>query len=223
MADLFTFSTLNTFPISDRFHIHAALTHALATVSALPLIHLNSPEWKSGRTANKLLRADRKKRKNYDKQNRCLPKTAKAPVLSSQRAHLPPPVETDCQEPMSVHLPASPPDRYICKMTAVEIRSGKAKYSGNINHKQSKNSIFQPGKYPGYPVFPVFWHRDLVKQFLNQSKGTQKAANHSPQEQSGKNQKAENIKWETNWRTAQCILQRPKRTGGNGPRTGIAV
>jgi hypothetical protein len=48
MADLFTFSTLNTFPISDRFHIHAALTHALATVSALPLIHLNSQNGNPG-------------------------------------------------------------------------------------------------------------------------------------------------------------------------------
>ena len=138
---------------------------------------------------------------------------SKSTPAAARRDGLP---RTNVSPPSSV-----PPDRYICKMT-VEIRSGRQKIQWNINHKQSKNSIFQPGKYPGYPVFSCILAPGSCKAILNQSKGTQKPQiilpRNNPKESKSREYKMGN-------ELAHCSVhfaasQADRR---QWPRTGIAV
>ena len=93
---------------------------------------------------------------------------------------------------------------------------------GHHQHEEHQNHIFQEGKNPGDRVFLQLGGLDLVQQVLNQTEGTQPAADHAA-EQNGVQQ--QNAAYIQNRRgpVVKGTLQGTQRAGGDGAGAGVAV
>ncbi len=92
------------------------------------------------------------------------------------------------------------------------------------NNEHQQNNIFQPPQRPVQAKSPNFFQkRNFIKQFLYQSKWTQKATNKTSQHCPNQQEKSQQIEGYLIFCASQHRLQRTDRAGPKASRTGIAV
>ena len=94
--------------------------------------------------------------------------------------------------------------------------------NGNYQHEEHKDRVFQEGKDPGNGAFLHFGRFDLIQQVLDQTEGTQPAADHSAEHNGVQQQNTANI--EDGRRVViKRALQAAQGAGTDGTGAGVAV
>ncbi len=94
---------------------------------------------------------------------------------------------------------------------------------GNRDHKDRQKQIFQIGKPSGHTAFFNLEHRDLMQQFLHQSKRTEPSADRSSQNHSKERKNTQYIPGRGMAGGIQRVLKRAQRAACDRPGAGITV
>ena len=97
------------------------------------------------------------------------------------------------------------------------------KYSGRAMTITTSTMYFITVRPPRPSTFFEFLRGNFIQEFLDEPKGAQKGAHCPPEQRAKEQQYAQQIERHRRGEIVERRLQRPQRTGGDGPGAAVAV